>query len=131
MENPVEPEKRGWRRLLYLTVASLFFALGFLGAILPGLPATPFLLLTSYFLVRSSPKLNERLLKSRLLGPILTDWQVHGGVRRDVKVQAIVFVVLAVAVSIYLANASTVVSATVVGLALIGIYVIIRLPAAK
>ena len=34
-------ESRGCRRYLYLLVAGFFFVLGFLGALLPGLPATP------------------------------------------------------------------------------------------
>ena len=87
-----------------LVGAAAFFAVGVLGVFLPVLPATPFLLLTSYFLVRSSPRLNAALLRSRFFGPILKDWQVHGGVRRDVKIQAIVIVVIAVAASITVAD---------------------------
>ena len=89
-----------WRKLVCLSLASVFFACGILGVLLPGLPATPFLLLTSYFLIRSSPRLNAALLRSRLFGPILVDWQIHGGVRRHVKVQAVVAVTIAVAVTI-------------------------------
>ena len=68
----------GLRRMLYLLLAGGFFVLAMAGVILPGLPTTPFLLLTSYFLVRSYPRLNERLIKSKLFGPILVDWHVKG-----------------------------------------------------
>ena len=117
-----------WRRGVFLSCAGFFFVLGALGAFLPGLPATPFLLLTSYFLVRTSPRLNQRLLRSRIFGPILVDWQVHGGVRTDVKIKAIGFVVAAVALTIWLAGRSWVVSLAVIALALLGIVVILRLP---
>ena len=75
-ETPTEPPQvHGVRKAAYLGLAAFFFGLGATGAILPGLPTTPFLLLTSYFLLRASPKLNERLLNSRMFGSILTDWQ--------------------------------------------------------
>lgn len=125
------PAVSGVRKLLFLMLAGLFFALGALGAILPVLPATPFLLLTSYFLVLCSPRLNQRLLRSPLLGPILTDWQVNGGVRPDVKVQAIVMVVVVVGLTIFFSGYALVPSAIIALLAAIGIVVIVRLPVAR
>lgn len=124
-------EVPAWKRLLFLGGAGLFFIIGVIGAVLPVLPATPFLLLTSYFLVRSSPKLNRRLLRSRYLGPILTDWQVHGGVRPDVKVQSVVFVVLTVALTSFLTGYAWLPTVVVVALAAVGIFVIFRLPSIK
>jgi len=122
---------RGWKRAAYLLLAGLLFVLGALGVILPGLPATPFLLLTSYFLIRSSPRLNAALLGSRLFGPILTDWQVHGGVRPDVKIKAVVAVALAVGITIALTGRSPGPSAAVVLLAVVGVAVILNLPEAN
>ena len=81
-------------RLLHIALAGFFFLLGGLGAVLPGLPATPFLLLTSYFLARSSPRWNAILLRSRFVGPLLVDWQQRGGVRLHVKVKATLIVVV-------------------------------------
>ena len=122
------PEGGIWKRPIYWLASAMFFLLGVLGVILPGLPATPFLLLTSYFLVRSSPRLNAKLLRSRIFGPILRDWQVKGGVQPAVKMKAISIVVLTVALSIYLSGASPVLSLAVASLAAIGIFVIIKLP---
>lgn len=119
------------KRILCLAAAGLFFALGVLGAILPVLPATPFLLLTSYFLVRSSPKLNEKMLNARLVGPVLRDWQERGGIRPDVKVQAIVIVAIAVAGTAWAAEFKMPLTGIVAGLALVGVIVIYRLPEAK
>jgi len=125
------PVVTGWKKLLFLVLAGIFFVLGALGAMLPGLPTTPFLLLTSFLLTRSSPRLNAAMLRSRFLGPILTDWQQHGCVRKDVKARAIVFVVLAVAATIYLAPFSLAPRLTLIMLASIGIVVIVRLPSAR
>jgi uncharacterized membrane protein YbaN (DUF454 family) len=116
------------RRAVYLFLAGVFFVLAMAGVILPGLPTTPFLLLTSYFLVRSYPRLNERLLKSKLFGPVLFDWQVKGGVRRDVKAKAISVVFIAIGFSVYLTQFSLVPSLIVSASAAIGIFVILKLP---
>lgn len=115
-------------RAVYWCGAALFFALGALGAVLPGLPATPFLLLTSLILVRVSPAWNRRLLRSRFFGPILRDWQEHRGIRPDVKIQAIVAVLLAVTLTLLLMDLSPAIRAIVATAAAIGVLVIARLP---
>ena len=122
---------RGAKRPLYLVFAGLTFVLGVLGALLPVLPATPFLLLTSFFLVRSSPRLNARLRRSRVFGPILTDWEDHGGVRRHVKIQAVMVVVSSVAATIMLADLPLFANIGVGCLAGIGVVVILKLPEAQ
>lgn len=121
----------GPKRIVFMTLAGLFFVLGALGAVLPVLPTTPFLLLTSYFLARTSPRLNRWLLASRFFGPILRDWQQLGGVRPDVKVKAIIIVLLAVSLSLRLTDLSSTLRWTVATAALIGIAVILRLPVAE
>ena len=122
------PMVTGWKRIAFLAGAGFFFVLGVIGAIFPVLPATPFLLLTSYFLLRASPALNKRLLRSKFFGPILMDWQERGGIRQHIKVKAIVVVCMAVATTIYFSMASPVIVTVVCIAALIGIAVIVRLP---
>jgi uncharacterized membrane protein YbaN (DUF454 family) len=129
--DPSKPVSRGLTRIVLLSLAGALFVIGVLGVFLPVLPTTPFLLLSSYLLVRSSPRLNAALLRSRLFGPILTDWQVHGGVRQHIKFKAICVVVMAVALTVYLSGYATLPSVTVALLAAVGIIVIIRLPTAQ
>ncbi len=117
-------------RLFFLFLAGVSFVLASAGLLIPGLPTTPFLLLASFFLVRSSPRLNSRLLRSRFFGPILIDWQVHGGIRGDVKVKAVTGVIIAVLLTIYLSAAAW--QSVVAGvLASVGIAVIVCVPVAK
>jgi uncharacterized membrane protein YbaN (DUF454 family) len=49
----------------------LFVGLGALGVLIPGLPTTPFLLLSSFCFARSFPQLGQRLLRSRIFGPYM------------------------------------------------------------
>ena len=86
---------------VYLISGAAFFLLCVLGVILPDIPTTPFLLVCSYALARSFPALNQRLLKSRLFGEILRDWQESRGVRDDVKVGATVVVICCVLATSY------------------------------
>ena len=117
-------------RPIFLTAAGISFALGVLGVILPGLPATPFLLITSWLLAKSSPRLQTRLLRSRWLGPVLRDWRDQGGVRPQVKVRAMLVVALSVAASWTLAGLTLEQGLALVALACVGVFVIARLPTA-
>jgi uncharacterized membrane protein YbaN (DUF454 family) len=117
-----------WKRQLLLVAAAVFLGLGLLGAVLPGLPCTPFVLLTSYCLARSSPRLNAALHRSRLFGPLIRDWQHRGGIRRRVKYQSIAVVIIVVAASLLLGAHSLLLASTIGALAMIGIVIILRLP---
>ena len=90
----------GLRRWLFVALGGVFVALGLVGVALPGIPTTPFLLLASYFFVRSSPALHQRLLRSKLFGPTLQDWQRHRGVKRKTKWASIVCCSLMIGLSI-------------------------------
>src|SRR4051812_29307290 len=91
----------GLKRLLYIGLGCLFVGLGIAGVILPGLPATPFFLLASYFFARSSHRLHRWLLNWPVTGELLHDWQRHRGVRLKVKIVALILLPLAIASSIY------------------------------
>ena len=49
------------KKAMYLLVGLIAFVLGFIGIFLPLLPTTPLFLLTSFCLLKSSEKLNEKL----------------------------------------------------------------------
>lgn len=115
-------------RPLYLSLAGLFLALATAGVFLPLLPTTPFLLLTSWFLVRSSPSAHARLVRSPLFGPLLRDWERERGVRLQVKLSALAVLTLVVAVSLFTAALPAALQVLLVALAALGATVIVRLP---
>lgn len=76
-------------RHLYLVLGLGFVALGFIGAFLPVLPTTPFLILAAGCFARSSPRLERYLLDHPRLGPLLTDWRARGAIPRRAKWMAL------------------------------------------
>jgi hypothetical protein len=59
------------RRWLLATLGVVSVGLAVVGAILPGMPATVFLIIASYCFARSCPWLEERLLRHRIFAPYL------------------------------------------------------------
>jgi uncharacterized protein len=57
--------------------------------LLPGLPTTPFLLLTAYFFAKSSPKLNNWLVSNRFFGPFIKDYRKHKSIKLSIKIAAL------------------------------------------
>src|SRR5690606_6797076 len=75
-------------RRLYLVIGLSFVALGFVGAFLPVLPTTPFLLLAVACFARSSPRLERWLLNHPRFGGALRAWREHGAIPRTAKLMA-------------------------------------------
>ncbi len=76
-------------RGIYLVLGLLLVALGFIGAFLPVLPTTPFLILAAACFTRSSRRLETWLLDHRRFGPILRDWRQRGAIPRKAKLMSL------------------------------------------
>lgn len=122
------PVFRGARSAIYLSVGCLFVGIGAIGALLPILPTTPFLLLASFFFVRSSPRLNDWLLRSPLFGPFLRDWRDRRGVRPRVKLIAVLVVLVTIATSIVFGELGWPLQLLLLALAAVGLTVVLLLP---
>jgi uncharacterized membrane protein YbaN (DUF454 family) len=85
---------------LYVVGGLTCVGLAYLGAILPGLPTTPWVLLASYCFSRSSRRLQRWLRRSPLFGRLLRDWDEHRGIRRPVKMFAVGLMATVVTTSI-------------------------------
>jgi uncharacterized membrane protein YbaN (DUF454 family) len=72
-------------RWLLLLLAAVSLALAVLGLFLPVLPTVPFVLLAAWAAARSSPRLEQALLRHPRFGPALRDWRSAGVVRRPAK----------------------------------------------
>lgn len=88
------------RALLWLC-GIVALLLGAIGAVLPGLPTTPFVLLAGACFVRASPRAHAWLLRNRTFGPLLREWERHRSVSRRVKRFALSMMLLTGSVSVW------------------------------
>lgn len=72
-------------RLLYLGAGFLALFLAVLGALLPVLPTTPFILLAAACFARGSERFHRKLMENRIAGPIIREWQLYHSIPPRVK----------------------------------------------
>ncbi len=84
------------RRIFLISVGIISLGLGILGAFLPLLPTTPFLLLSAACFVRSSEKLYNWLMSHKLLGPYIQSFREGKELPLKTKLVIIAFVWLSI-----------------------------------
>ena len=62
-------------RILWIVLGSISLALGVIGIVVPGLPTTPFLLLTAVLYLNGSSRLHAWLLNHKVFGRYLRNWK--------------------------------------------------------
>lgn len=85
----VEREATGVTRILFLTLGLLLTGLGILGAFVPLMPTTIFLILAVACFARSSRRLELWLLGHARLGPPIRRWRDHGAISPLAKTLAV------------------------------------------
>lgn len=85
-------------KVLYLVLGCLGLALGALGAALPLLPAFPFLMLSAFCFARSSKRLNDWFLGTKLYKNNLESFVKGKGMTAKTKSRIIAIVTLTMAV---------------------------------
>lgn len=105
-------------RTFWFACGIVAMGLGILGAFLPVLPTTPFMLLAAACFARSSPRLHRWIVEHPTFGPPVRDWQAHGAISRRAKTMAITAMGAVFALSLVLGLRWEVLA--VQGLALIG-----------
>ncbi len=74
------------RRAVWFTVGFVALLLAALGAVLPLLPTTVFLLVAAFAFARSSDRWHAWLLSHRVFGPLIADWRDHRAIDRRAKI---------------------------------------------
>jgi len=80
----------------------LCIALGAIGAFLPVLPTTPFLILALWLFNRSSPRFHTMLINNPWFGASLQQWEDTKSITTKTRRRAVVMIIATFALSIYL-----------------------------
>ena len=113
---------------MFLSMAGGSFAMTILALAVPGMPTVPFLLATSYYLARSSPRLDDRLRHSLFFGPILQEWELRGGLTRASKGKLAGLTIAIIGVTVLFAGLTSVTLVLIVLISSLSIYGIARMP---
>lgn len=112
------------KKLTYLILGHLFLTLGIIGAFLPLLPTTPFLLLAAFFYSKSNERLHRWILSHKYLGPPLKDWENNGVIGLKAKIIATIMLGLVLTWRIPSLNVSIIIK-IIAGSVLLGVLIFI------
>lgn len=98
----------GLVKYLFLVLGSACLAIGMIGIFLPILPTTPFLLLASFFYLRSSKRMHGWLMGHRIFGPYLYCYIHFRAIPGKTKAGALVFLWIALGISMIFVPSLTV-----------------------
>lgn len=71
--------------LLWVVAGWLALGVGAVGALLPVLPTTPFVIVAAFAFGKGSPRLRQWLVDHHLFGQAILDWEAHGAIARPYK----------------------------------------------
>lgn len=92
------------RKALLMTCGFIALALGAVGAVLPVMPTTPFVLLAAVCFGSSSPSLYHKLKNTKYFGEFIDNYHNKTGVRQKVKTEAIAFLWIMLIISAFISQ---------------------------
>ncbi len=111
-------KRPSWQKILWLLLAYVTLAIGFVGAFLPVLPTTPFLLIAVWAGSHASSKFKWWLLRHKRFGPALRNWYRDKAISRPAKFMAVT--VIAISWLVIILNDSPAAVISITGLLFIG-----------
>lgn len=120
-------------RFVLIVLGTLSLALGIIGIFVPGLPTTPFILLTAGLYMRSSDRLYKWVINNRFVGGYVNDFQKSKSIPFQTKLYSIAMMWTMIGISTLffiesLWGKGLVVLAGVVGTVVVGFVIKTRKP---
>src|SRR6056297_2664833 len=92
-------QKNKLKQYIFIILGTIFLILGIIGIFLPVLPTTPFLLLTSYFYLKSSKRLHDWLMNHRIFGEYIYNYITYKGIKKKDKIKSLILLYLTLSIS--------------------------------
>lgn len=93
------------KKLLYILLGCISLAVGAVGAVVPMLPAFPFLLLAAFCFARSSKKLHTWFINTKLYKDNLEDYVSGHGMTRKTKIRIMITVTVLMSIGFIMMDA--------------------------
>jgi uncharacterized protein len=77
------------KHYLLICIGWLSVTLGVIGAFLPILPTTPFILFAAWCFARSSERFHQWILENKYFGPIISQWENGNGISSKIRTRAL------------------------------------------
>lgn len=90
------------KHTLLIIIGWFFVILGAIGAVLPLLPTTPFLIIALACFAESSPRFHSMLLSNKWFGPPLSQWEQSKTIRRNIKHKVMLLIIATFSISIFI-----------------------------
>jgi len=107
------------KKIIYNTIGGVSFSLGIVGAFLPLLPSTCFILLATWAFAKSSPRFHTWLYYKSPFAQSIHDWQQHRIIPKRVKWIAAISITTSYSITMLFVDNIYVL--TVVGIRLLGL----------
>lgn len=91
-------------RYILVTIGLIFTALGLLGAVLPLLPTTPFLLVAVICFARSSKRFHHWLVNTKIYKEYVENFYLHRGYTLRQKFKLLLSLYIVIGFSIYMVD---------------------------
>lgn len=85
---------------IWFVLAWISFVVGIIGAFLPILPTTPFLILSAFLFSKSSPRFHQWLLNLPVAGDAIKDWNHNRVIRPRAKVLCTLMIIISLVIII-------------------------------
>lgn len=113
--------------ILLIVLGWFFIILAVIGAVLPLLPTTPFLIVALACFAESSPRFHKMLLTNKWFGPPLALWESTKTIRRQIKHKVMILIIVTFGVSITILAGKLGLQLMLVCLCLILLFFVFRL----
>lgn len=109
---------------ILILLGTISLVIGLVGIVVPGLPTTPFLLLTAGLYLKGSKKLHQKLINNPYVGKYILDYQNRKGLTKKQKTYALSMMWTMIFLSTYFFMDSNLLRMVTIGVGFIGTYVV-------
>jgi uncharacterized protein len=87
------------RKWIYFVLGTICLVLAYIGIVLPGIPGTPFILLTAFFYVRSSDRVYAWLLRQKIFRTIIQKFENKSHISLKLKIAILIPFLISIVVA--------------------------------